>query len=117
MALQMMHSFRGYEAPDWVLDGLRAGTISSFCLFAYNVESPAQLRELTESLYAAAREGGQPPPLIGIDQEGGQLQAIMAGATELPGNMALGAARSPELAEEIGRLLGRELLAMGVNLN
>jgi beta-N-acetylhexosaminidase len=103
--------------PPEVLEGVRRGDIAAFCLFAYNVESPAQLRALTEALHQAARDGGQPPPLAGIDQEGGQLIAVMNGATELPGNMALGATRSPELAEQAGRVLGRELLAMGCNLN
>ncbi len=112
-----MHSFRGYTPPPDVLDGVRRGDIAAFCLFAYNVEAPHQLRALTEALYRAARDGGQPPPLTGIDQEGGQLIAIMGGATELPGNMALGATRSPELAEEAGRLTAREMLAMGCNLN
>ncbi|MBE2271199.1 MAG: glycoside hydrolase family 3 protein [Anaerolinea sp.] len=114
---QLMYSFRGTTAPPEILAGLEKGLISSFCLFAYNVESPAQLNALTTSLHAAAARGGNPPPLIGIDQEGGQLIAITGGATELPGNMALGATRSSELAEKAGRVLGRELLAMGVNLN
>lgn len=113
-----MVSFKGYTAPEEILNAVRRGDIGTFCLFTYqNVESPAQLRELNLSLRQAAQAGGQPSPLIGIDQEGGQLIAISGGATELPGNMALGAARSPELAEEAGRVLGRELLAMGVNLN
>jgi beta-N-acetylhexosaminidase len=43
--------------------------------------------------------------------------AISKGVTELPGNMALGATRSAELAEQSGHILGRELLAMGINLN
>lgn len=41
----------------------------------------------------------------------------MEGATELPGSMALGATRSPALASQAGYVLGRELLAMGINLN
>ncbi|MBZ0317161.1 MAG: beta-N-acetylhexosaminidase [Anaerolineae bacterium] len=115
---QLMVSFKGYTAPQEILTAVRRGDIGTFCLFTYqNVESPAQLRELNLSLRQAAQSGGHPPPLIGIDQEGGQLIAIAGGATELPGNMALGAARSPELAEKAGRVLGRELLAMGVNLN
>ncbi len=115
---QLMVSFKGYTAPPEILTAVQRGDIATFCLFTYqNVESPAQLRELNMSLRKAAQVGGQPPPLIGIDQEGGQLIAIAGGATELPGNMALGAARSPELAEKAGRVLGRELLAMGVNLN
>lgn len=115
---QLMHSFVGMTAPDAILAGLRNGAISSFCLFLHNnVEGPAQLRDLNASLHHAAAEGGHPPPLIGIDQEGGQLNPITGGATELPGNMALGATRSPELAAQAGYVLGRELRAMGINLN
>ncbi|HLA45348.1 MAG TPA: glycoside hydrolase family 3 N-terminal domain-containing protein, partial [Aggregatilineales bacterium] len=115
---QFMFSFKGFRAPDAILEGVRSGEISSFCLFAHqNVESLRQLRILTESLYEAAAAGGHPPPLIGIDQEGGQLIAVTKGATELPGNMALGATRSLELAEKAGGVLGRELLALGINLN
>lgn len=115
---QFMHSFHGLTAPASILDGVREGKITSFCLFSgLNVETPAQLRALTDSLARAAAEGGQPMPLIGLDQEGGQLMAVTQGATELPGNMALGATRSPELARAAGRVLGRELLAMGINLN
>lgn len=115
---QLMHSFVGTTAPPAILDGVRSGAITSFCLFMdKNVRSPAQVRALSQSLYDAAAQGGLPPPLIGIDQEGGQLMAITGGATELPGNMALGATRSPALAEAAGRVLARELLAMGVNVN
>jgi len=115
--LQLMHSFRGYSPPADILDAVRHGQIGAFCLFAYNVESPAQLRELTDALRRATQDGGQLPPIMGIDQEGGQLIAVTGGATELPGNMALGATRSPELAAQAGYVLARELLAMGLNLN
>ncbi|MEP7289107.1 MAG: beta-N-acetylhexosaminidase [Chloroflexota bacterium] len=114
----LMHSFVGTVAPRAILDAVRRGEISSFCLFTKsNIESPQQLRELTDSIRRAAQEGSQLSPLIGIDQEGGQLMAVTNGATELPGNMALGATRSVALAERAGHVLGRELLAMGVNLN
>lgn len=113
-----MHSFQGTTAPPEILKRVAQGTIRSFCLFAYqNVASPAQLREMNDNIRRTAIDNGQLPPLIGIDQEGGQLIAIAGGATELPGNMALGATRSPELARKAGQVLGRELLAMGINLN
>src|SRR5688572_17576366 len=115
---QVMFSFHGLTPPSEILEAVRAGRAGAFCLFAHkNVESPAQVRRLCEALHQAAREGNQPPPIIGIDQEGGQLIAITMGATELPGNMALGATRSPELARKAGYVLGRELLAMGINMN
>jgi beta-N-acetylhexosaminidase len=112
-----MHSFRGYTAPPAVLEGLRRGEIASFCLFTYNFQSLKQFRRLNEQLYVAASEGGFPPPILGIDQEGGQLIPIRDGATLLPGNMALGATNSPDLAYQAGRVLARELLAVGCNLN
>lgn len=115
---QMMHSFEGFHAPQDILAAVESGHISSFCLFSHqNVENPAQLRVLNEQLRYSAQQGGLPAPLIGIDQEGGQLMAIREGVTPLSGNMALGATRSPELAYQAGRVLARELLAMGVNLN
>lgn len=115
---QFMHSFSGYEAPPYILEGVRSGQITSFCLFANkNVESPQQVRALTDSLYKAAAEGRQAPPLIGIDQEGGQLMAVSSGVTDLPGNMAIGATGSEALAESAGRVLAAELLAMGINMN
>lgn len=113
----MMHSFRGLSAPPEILDGVRRGEIAAFCLFAYNFESLAQFRRLTDSLRAAAAASGLPPPLLGIDQEGGQLMPIRDGATEMPGNMALGATGSPELARQAGQVLAREVLAAGCNLN
>lgn len=114
---QLMHSFQGFSPPPAVLEGVRRGEIAAFCMFAYNFDSLDQFWHLTEQLRAAAHEGGYPPPLIGIDQEGGQLMAITDGATELPGNMALGATGSSELARQAGMVLARELLAVGCNLN
>jgi beta-N-acetylhexosaminidase len=63
-----------------------------------------------------ARPAGDPPLVIGLDQEGGQLQAIGGGATAWPGNLALGAIGSDDLAEAVGRAIGLEAAALGANL-
>lgn len=115
--MQMMFSFNGYTVPDDILALVEKGSAAAFCIFKKNIESPAQLRAMTDSIRSAAAAGGHPAPLIGIDQEGGQLMAVAAGATEFPGNMALGATRSIELARRVGEAMGRELRAMGVNMN
>src|SRR5207253_6206149 len=49
--------------------------------------------------------------------EGGQLNALGPDATQFPGAMALGAVGDDVLAEEVGRAIGRELAAVGVNIN
>ncbi|MFZ4814484.1 MAG: glycoside hydrolase family 3 protein [Phototrophicaceae bacterium] len=115
--LQITYSFDGETVPQALLDGVQRGEVSSFCLFAgKNITSARQLRELTNSLYEAAEAGNQPPPIIGTDQEGGQLMALAEG-TPLPGNLALGATRSTDLAWQAGQVLAKELLAVGINMN
>lgn len=84
---------------------------------SYNISSPAQVRKLVADLQEHAQTLGLPPLLIGADQEGGQLMAVGEGTTPLPGNMALGATGSTELARKAGEVLGRELSAMGINMN
>lgn len=90
---------------------------SGFTLFrSMNIESLAQVRQLTDTLQQQAKTAGLPPFLICTDQEGGQLMAI-GDCTPLPGNMALGATRSTELAFRAGVVLGSELAALGINVN
>jgi beta-N-acetylhexosaminidase len=81
-----------------------------------NIATLSQTRALTDSLQRLARELNLPHLLIATDQEGGQLMAVGDG-TPLPGNMALGATRSTELARTAGEVLGRELSALGINVN
>lgn len=115
---KLMLSFAGAEPPPELLAVLRRQHVGGVTLFRKpNIRTPAQVRQLTAALQRAAAEAGQPPLLIGVDQEGGQLMAIEGGATCLPGNLALGATGSDKLAYQAGLALGRELAAMGVNVN
>jgi beta-N-acetylhexosaminidase len=115
---QFLLSFTGTrEPPPAVLSALGREQVSGIVLFrARNMGSLAELRGLTAALQRAAAAAGQPPLLIGADQEGGQLMAIGDG-TPFPGNLALGATRSEALAYRVGRALGREVAAVGVNVD
>jgi beta-N-acetylhexosaminidase len=112
-----MLGFTGHEPSPEILAMVSRRPLGGLTLFrALNIVNPAQVRELNSALQRAAHESGQPPLLIGVDQEGGTLIAI-PGTTPFPGNLALGATRSPELAYKTGHALGRELAAMGINVN
>jgi len=114
---KLMLAFEGIEPPYRILETIEARHVGGFTLFrALNVESPEQVRSLTGALQDAATRSGQPPLLIGTDQEGGQLMTI-ADTTPFPGNMALGASGSADLARRTGEALGRELAAVGVNVD
>jgi beta-N-acetylhexosaminidase len=114
---KLMWSFNGRTPPPDFLAALTAGRVGGVTLFrSLNLDTPAQTRELTDKLQCIAREAGQPPLLIGVDQEGGTLMAV-PGTTRLPGNLALGATRSTELARRAGLVLGHELAALGINID
>jgi beta-N-acetylhexosaminidase len=113
---KLMWSFKGHTPPPDFLAALAAGQVSGLTLFrALNLDRPAQILELTSTLQRAARDAAQPRLLIGVDQEGGTLMAV-PGTPRFPGNLALGAARSAELARRAVFALGRELAALGINL-
>jgi beta-N-acetylhexosaminidase len=115
---KLMLAFAGTQpAPD-VLATIKNQHVGGVTLFrALNVVDPPQVRALTDALQQAAAASGQPPLLVAADQEGGQLMAIGEGATPFPGNMALGATASTELAQRMGHAIGLELAAMGINVN
>jgi beta-N-acetylhexosaminidase len=114
---RLLLSFEGATAPNELLARIAAQRPAGVTIFRHlNACPPAQLRALIDQLQAAALAAGAPPLLICADQETGQLQAI-PGVTPFPGNLALGAAGDPELARRVGFALGRELAAIGVNVN
>ena len=111
----LMLAFDGETVPDWVRARNVEAPPAGFTLFRHhNVRSPHQLRALTDELQAGAPCGL--PFLVAADQEGGQFQALGDGPTQFPGAMALGATGDPALAEAVGRAIGTELAAMGVNV-
>lgn len=65
------------------------------------------------------QRAAQPLPLlIGVEQMGDDLlnTSLRQGFATLPSQMALGATWNPELVENVGAVVGRELAAVGVNL-
>lgn len=82
-------------------------------LFRENVVTTAQTTRLVAEYQEAAEKYGL---LMTIDQEGGIVTRLQSG-TDMPGNMALGATRSPEIAHHVGRAIGEELYALGINMN
>jgi beta-N-acetylhexosaminidase len=113
-----MLAFAGTSLPHAMAERLSSAPAAGITLFRYhNVETPAQVLELTSAVQRAAAsfspDGG--PVLVAADQEGGQFLALGDGTTPFPGAMALGAAGDVDLAERVALATGRELLALGVN--
>jgi beta-N-acetylhexosaminidase len=108
----LLPGFVGTRLPDWVSTRLRDG-LGGVCIFGTNIVSPAQLRELTDSIYAA-----NPLAIIAIDEEGGDVTRLhYAAGSPLPGNAILGRIDDLDYTESIGQRIGWELRRTGFNLN
>jgi len=111
-AAVLLPGFAGPTLPPWVEERLRDG-LAGVCLFATNIESRSQLRELTDAIRAA-----NPFALIAIDEEGGDVTRLYSDqGSPYPGNALLGRIDDLDLTKSVAAAVGWELRATGVNLN
>jgi beta-N-acetylhexosaminidase len=95
------------------LRGLLARGVGGVIFFARNVGSAGEVLELTRDIKSAADR----PLVLAIDQEGGQVARLREGFTDIPPMRAVGATGSAALARDLGKLVGRELRAVGFDMN
>lgn len=88
--------------------------IGSVILFKNNIITPEQTLTLTQGLQKASLSAHGIGLIITTDQEGGSVTRLSYGSV-LPGNMALGATASQDAAYQVGKILGTELQAVGIN--
>jgi beta-N-acetylhexosaminidase len=93
---------------------LKDHPFGGFILFSHNLKEPKQILSLCPSLW---QRGGELPPFIAIDQEGGRVHRLPPPFTHFPPAAALGRAGNADLAYRTGAAMARELSAVGINLN
>ena len=92
---------------------LRQPEVGGLILFARNIESPRQVRELCQSIRAL-----RPDLLLAVDQEGGRVQRLRQGFLRLPAMRAIADNdNAEELAGHCGWLMATEVLAVGLDLS
>ncbi|WP_050807042.1 glycoside hydrolase family 3 protein [Acetonema longum] len=115
----LLPAFRQYEGkdmtelPDSVADSIRRHHLGGVILFSGNITGVEQTVGLIHGIQQAA---GSVPLFVAIDQEGGRVIRLSYG-TGMPGNMALGAAGDPRYVFQAAEIIGRELKALGFNVN
>jgi beta-N-acetylhexosaminidase len=112
-----MVGFEGTEVTPELAAWLRRFAWGGVILFGRNVVAPAQLAALTQGLQAVAGDGAAPPLLIAVDQEGGRVARLKAPFTSFPSAATVGRTGSEASAFDIGAALGRELSAVGINMD
>ena len=97
---------------------LKNPAVGGVILFARNVESATQVRELCDSI-----RGVRGDLLLAIDQEGGRVQRIRQGVTRMPPMARIGDVLADDqavglmLAKDAGWLLGMEMAACGLDIS
>lgn len=93
---------------------LKEHRFGGFILFSHNLKEPRQILALCRSLWET---GGEFPPFIAVDQEGGRVQRMPPPFTQFPPAADVGRTGSAELAYRAALAAAGELRAVGVNLN
>src|SRR5210317_1071795 len=111
---RLMVGFEGTSLNEdlkFLIDHLKIGGV---ILFAINLESPEQIKDLCRSIQDYARTCRQPPLFIAVDQEGGQVARLKEPFTIFPGNPHM---KSEEEAVHFAEITAAELNQVGINMN
>ena len=111
---RLMVGFDGTRLNDdlkFIIDQIKAGGI---ILFARNLETPDQIKNLCDAVQDYARRRGQPPLFIAIDQEGGQVARLKKPFTQFPGNPYMNHEKD---AVQFAEVTAVELKKVGINMN
>ena len=108
---------QGLHLTDAERRRLRHPLVGGVILFSRNYQSPGQLRALTDEIHACRT----PPLLVAVDHEGGRVQRFREGFSAIPAMRTLGERWDQDVlaacreATDIGRKMGEELRAVGVD--
>ena len=107
----VLPGFPGTTLPQWLVEHLRAG-LGGVCLFASNITSLAQLRALTDTIYAA-----NPAAVVAVDEEGGDVTRLFArDGCPYPGNAVLGRIDDLAVTQTVAEQIGWQLRRVGCNV-
>ncbi|PAY04569.1 beta-hexosaminidase [Bradyrhizobium sp. UFLA03-84] len=116
------HFIVGYRSFDEVAPLVEKGFIAGIYVTRRNVagRTADDLKAEIAKLQGKRRAAGLPPLMVATDQEGGIVSHLAPPLTRLPALATLAELAPDERrtrAEEFGRVHGRELASLGINLN
>lgn len=109
-----LFGFEGVVPPSTLEVFIREWGLGGVILMGSNLKNPRQILDLTGTLQALAPG---PPLFIAVDQEGGRVSRLKPPFTQFPPPARLGDLNSERFSTEVGRVIGRELNAVGINVD
>lgn len=106
----------GRQPSASLLRRIRHGRIGGVVLLGSNIRDRTGLIQLTRRLQRAAADGGQPPLLVAVDQEGGAVKRVRWAPPTLT-VPRMGRLGSTSVARLQGAHTGAALRALGINVD
>lgn len=114
----LMSSFQGPVVNDQVRTLLKLAHVGHIILYANNVKSPGQVKDLCTGLRQEALENFPIPLNIAVDQEGGRVTRLKGeGFTQFPTSRSVAQTRDPSLARQVAVAMAKEMKAVGITMN
>ena len=113
---KLMITMRGHKPSAALMHRVRRGEVGGVILVSRNITTRSALLKITRELQRAAAEGGQPPLLIAIDQEGGSVKRIPWAPPTLTVPQ-MGRLGSTAVARAQGQRTGAALRRLGINVD
>ncbi|MBW1698923.1 MAG: beta-N-acetylhexosaminidase [Deltaproteobacteria bacterium] len=111
---RLMVGFEGTALNDDLRLLIKELKVGGVILFKRNIETPDQIRDLSQSIQSCAARFGQPPLFIAVDQEGGEVARLKPPFTQFPGNPSM---KEEADASRFAEITATELSDVGINMN
>jgi len=109
-----MVGFEGKSVTDDLKKLIQDYYVGGIVLFERNIESPAQVAELTNEIQSL---NTKTPLFISVDQEGGRVRRLKEPFTDFGAPQQFSKIDSPKLTFEAAFAMAKELRAVGINFN
>ena len=113
----IMVGIPGLELDEQYLKFIKDYKIGNYILFARNYQDTKQMKNLMKHLYEYTNEVTDSFPLVSIDQEGGMVVRLFKDVTFPASPMTTSATSIKNAPYETGKIIGKDMLKMGINLN
>ncbi|MDX9802240.1 MAG: beta-N-acetylhexosaminidase [Spirochaetia bacterium] len=114
----MMIGYMGDKPSAEIISWIKNKNIGGIKIFGWNADNLYTLSRSIKAMQEASGESEYKIPLfIATDQEGGWVRHIKGNSSITAGNMSLGASRLINDSYMTGMYIGRELDAVGINMN
>lgn len=114
----MLIGVSGHTLTDSEKRFIVENNISGVVLFARNLSTPEQIRDLcAEIQFLRHKTVSKAPLFIGIDMEGGRVHRLKTPFTQWPPLKTVGDLDAPTAAFHFAYRMGLEMMAVGINLD